>query len=782
MTKAAGRTTKPTPKPTPKATRPVPKRVAEETIAEMKRLADPKRAAGNQRYFKEPIASYGLDGPTAKGLIKELITQTKGVWTVGDAVAFCNLLVRDPNLEPRGIAYQLVAAFVKDADASLLDDVRGWLEKSCGNWALVDNLAPSVLAPLLERHPKLVPEVVGWTTSRNMWLRRASAVTFIPLVQHGQHLDTAYDVATRLFDDTEDLMHKAVGWMLREAGKKDMPRLERFLKDQGPRMPRTTRPLRHRALPGREEEDPPGSHAGVGFGRLTRSEPNEALAKVATHVDDYVDVARGLSYEDAERARGPERDERVVGACLAGRIVERRDEWLRCSLRKQCQVARRRGRRHGDVDRDGRGSLRNATATGDRYAGRRASVEGPAPSERGLPRVEETAGSEREEFCRAPPLPDSCRVQGREKNLRLPRVYGQSVYIAVRRKPVVGGSPGACAVVGPEHTAVRPCVESRRMGGVHHQSPDQQGRQACVGRGPRATAVVGLEDTARRSCVEDRGVGGIHRQSEDRQVRQACVDRGPRAGRVDGPEDPSGRPGIERRGCYRIDGQAPDVEIRQARVGKGPEASGIGGLEDPARADAHIEGSGGCGVRRSGCWPTSSANPHWRGCQLPPAFVDLKTPSWPCACVERGGSHRVDGEGRDASTREAGIGSGPGAARIGGSEDPANSPGVDRGRHEGVDGDGVDQQVPDAGAGTGPVGRGVGGLEHARSGCPGVYRAGSRRMNGQGDNPQHRKARVDGGPTVAGIGGLEDTTTPCAHVDRGRRCGIDGNHIRLHVR
>lgn len=216
-----------------------PKGLAEETLGQMKKLNDPKKAASNQRYFKEPIASYGLDGPTARRLIKELVSRTKGVWTVADAVKFCNLMVRDPHLEPRGIAFQLIAAFIQSADASLIDDIRRWLEKSCGNWALVDNLAPSVLAPLLERHPKLVPEVVRWTASRNMWLRRASAVTFIPLVRRGQHLDTAYDVATRLFDDPEDLMHKAVGWMLREAGKKDMPRLERFLRAEGPRVPRT---------------------------------------------------------------------------------------------------------------------------------------------------------------------------------------------------------------------------------------------------------------------------------------------------------------------------------------------------------------------------------------------------------------------------------------------------------------------------------------------------------------------------------------------------------------
>jgi 3-methyladenine DNA glycosylase AlkD len=216
-----------------------PRRAAQDVIAELKRRADPKKAASYQRYFKEKVAFYGLDTPTSKVLIKDMVARAKRSWTQREAVTFCNTMVRDPHLEPRGIGFQVVAAFVKEAGPELLPDIRRWLEKSCGNWALVDNLAPSVLAPLVERHPDLIPEVVAWTESPNMWLRRGAAVTFVPLARHGKHLDTAYAVASRLFDDPEDLMHKAVGWMLREAGKTDMPRLERFLRAEGPRMPRT---------------------------------------------------------------------------------------------------------------------------------------------------------------------------------------------------------------------------------------------------------------------------------------------------------------------------------------------------------------------------------------------------------------------------------------------------------------------------------------------------------------------------------------------------------------
>lgn len=220
--------------------KPNPRTVAAELIEGMRRQADPKRAASSQRYFKEPVEMYGLDTASAQAMIKETLARLRDSWTLRDAVALCKLLVRDPHIEPRGIGYQVVAGFVGRAGPGLLGNVRRWLETSCGNWALVDSLATSVLTPLLESHPELVPDVVAWTASRNMWLRRGAAVAFVPLARHGKQLDTTYDVASRLFDDREDLMHKAVGWLLREAGKTDMRRLERFLRAEGPRIPRTT--------------------------------------------------------------------------------------------------------------------------------------------------------------------------------------------------------------------------------------------------------------------------------------------------------------------------------------------------------------------------------------------------------------------------------------------------------------------------------------------------------------------------------------------------------------
>lgn len=217
-----------------------PRTAANEVVRQLQRQADPGRAASNQRYFKEPVELYGVDTPTCRGVTRDLLRRVKGSWTLREAVAFCRAMVRDPHLEPRGIGFEVVAAFAWGAGPELLEQARRWLERSCGNWALVDTLAPGVVTPLIEQHPRIIPEVLGWTRSDSMWVRRGAAVAFVPLARRGKHLDDVYEVARRLLDDPEDLMHKAVGWLLREAGRTDRARLRRFLGTEGSRMARTT--------------------------------------------------------------------------------------------------------------------------------------------------------------------------------------------------------------------------------------------------------------------------------------------------------------------------------------------------------------------------------------------------------------------------------------------------------------------------------------------------------------------------------------------------------------
>lgn len=223
----------------PRAISPV--QAATETLRLLHAAADATRAASYQRYFKEPVDYLGLDSKTVKKIKEDLRTAVEVTWNADDAVRFCDAMIEDPHMEARGIGYQIVAAFASSFRPELLAKVRHWLETACGNWGLVDNLAPSILAPLIEQHPELVANVVSWTSSENLWLRRGAVVAFVPLVRKNEkHRNTAYRIASLLADDKEDLIHKAVGWLLREAGKADVDQLRTYLLDNGPKIPRTT--------------------------------------------------------------------------------------------------------------------------------------------------------------------------------------------------------------------------------------------------------------------------------------------------------------------------------------------------------------------------------------------------------------------------------------------------------------------------------------------------------------------------------------------------------------
>ena len=105
------------------------------------------------------------------------------------------------------------------------------------NWDLVDISAPGVVgAHLLERPRAPLRRLAR---SRSLWDRRVAIVSTFAFIRRGDFAD-ALAIARILLDDEQDLIHKAVGWMLREVGKKDEKTLRVFLDRNAPAMPRTT--------------------------------------------------------------------------------------------------------------------------------------------------------------------------------------------------------------------------------------------------------------------------------------------------------------------------------------------------------------------------------------------------------------------------------------------------------------------------------------------------------------------------------------------------------------
>jgi 3-methyladenine DNA glycosylase AlkD len=109
--------------------------------------------------------------------------------------------------------------------------------KHIDSWGLVDCSAPGVVGAYLEDRSRLI--LAKLAKSKSLWERRIAIVATQWLIRRAEFGDTLR-IAERLLGDREDLIHKACGWMLREVGKRDQPRLEAFLRKHLDQLPRTT--------------------------------------------------------------------------------------------------------------------------------------------------------------------------------------------------------------------------------------------------------------------------------------------------------------------------------------------------------------------------------------------------------------------------------------------------------------------------------------------------------------------------------------------------------------
>ena len=120
------------------------------------------------------------------------------------------------------------------------------------NWDLVDVTAPTLGNYLVDSRSSLAL-LRKLTRSKSLWERRVSMIFTFAFIRAGE-LEPTYEIAERLLKDDHDLIHKAVGWMLREMGKRDPGLLRAFLQEHSHEMSRTTLRYSIEKLPERERK------------------------------------------------------------------------------------------------------------------------------------------------------------------------------------------------------------------------------------------------------------------------------------------------------------------------------------------------------------------------------------------------------------------------------------------------------------------------------------------------------------------------------------------------
>ena len=198
------------------------------TLGAAKGETDPTRffKTGPHEYSSHDVF-WGITAGTQKRIAKQFTTLSK---------AELEVLLDSPVHEHRHTALHiLVLQYRKHKSKEIVDFYLKNLS-AVNNWDLVDTTAPHILGDwLLGRDKEALYELVA---SQNMWKRRVAIVSTLTFIKQGK-LDDTIVLSEKLLADEHDLMHKAVGWMLREVGKQDEAVLRRFLEKHGQAMPRT---------------------------------------------------------------------------------------------------------------------------------------------------------------------------------------------------------------------------------------------------------------------------------------------------------------------------------------------------------------------------------------------------------------------------------------------------------------------------------------------------------------------------------------------------------------
>jgi 3-methyladenine DNA glycosylase AlkD len=218
-------------------------RVARGATRALKRLAHPAGDFDAGRYFRgdHGLGFYNVGTASMRALARSIHEAHRDRWSIVEAMALADILIADRYLETKSVGIEVVARYRRAFTPGLLARWKRWLAGNhSANWATTDAICGALVGPLLVMFPERADAMRAWSTDRNMWVRRASIVGLIPLARKGLALDLLYANAGRLHADREDLIQKAVGWALREAGKADASRLERYLLAKGPAIPRTT--------------------------------------------------------------------------------------------------------------------------------------------------------------------------------------------------------------------------------------------------------------------------------------------------------------------------------------------------------------------------------------------------------------------------------------------------------------------------------------------------------------------------------------------------------------
>ena len=200
--------------------------IVSEIRAEIMREAEPEFAKRLKQYFKEPIKTHGLRAPQQKEIARKYYHRVKK--DMPTAIQVTQSLMETQILDEASVGIMILRRMNRHLTPAHFDTVDPWVDLLT-NWANTDGLSAWIVADIVRKDPSLTDCLLEWTSSDNRWRRRAAAVSLIPIARRGAMLDQVFRIADCLMTDSDDMVRKGVGWLLKEASKEHPQEIRDYL-------------------------------------------------------------------------------------------------------------------------------------------------------------------------------------------------------------------------------------------------------------------------------------------------------------------------------------------------------------------------------------------------------------------------------------------------------------------------------------------------------------------------------------------------------------------------
>jgi len=212
--------------------------IAKEVINALKSLATEERRKVNEWFFKTGKGEYGY-GDIFLGVTMPDIHRIAKKFSQEISLQELTELIRNPIHEVRLCALIILVNKYKKENSDKIYQYYMDHLTAINNWDLVDSSAPYIVGDYLYKHPEKSKILIDFSHSENLWVRRISIVSTFTFIKNNE-FNTTLEIAKLLLNDNHDLIHKALGWMLREIYKRDERIIKRFLRQNYAQIPRTT--------------------------------------------------------------------------------------------------------------------------------------------------------------------------------------------------------------------------------------------------------------------------------------------------------------------------------------------------------------------------------------------------------------------------------------------------------------------------------------------------------------------------------------------------------------